>query len=129
MLLDPLANALSTIKNAENTGKSTCIVKPASKLIGNVLKVMVERGYIGSFEFIEDGKSGKFSVDLTGRINNCGVIKPRFSIKNLEFDKWEKRFLPAKDFGALILSTSSGIISQYDAKVQGIGGKLLAYVY
>ncbi|RSD33752.1 MAG: small subunit ribosomal protein S8, partial [Methanohalophilus sp.] len=40
VLLDPLADALSVIKNAESVGKQECTVKPASKLIGNVLKVM-----------------------------------------------------------------------------------------
>ena len=57
MLLDPLADALSTIKNAEIIGKPDCTIKPASKLIGNVLKVMKDKAYIGDFEFIDDGKS------------------------------------------------------------------------
>ena len=47
MLLDPLADALSVIKNAESVGKPECIIHPASKLIGRALKVMADRGYIG----------------------------------------------------------------------------------
>lgn len=129
MLMDPLSDALSNIKNCESVGKKSCIVKPASKLIGKVLRVMQEHGYIGEFEFIDDGKSGKFRVDLLGRINDCGVIKPRHSVKRDEFEKWERRKLPAEGFGILILSTSSGIMSHEDAKQKGIGGKLLAYVY
>ena len=74
MLLDPLANAMSCIKNAENTGKSSCVIKPASKLIGAVLKVMEEAGYVKDFEFVDDGKSGIFVVGLRGKINRCGVI-------------------------------------------------------
>ncbi|MDI6858874.1 MAG: 30S ribosomal protein S8 [Methanocellales archaeon] len=126
MLLDPLANALSTIKNAENIGKQECVVK-ASKLIGSVLKVMQDQGYISGFEFINDEKS--FKVQLHGKINKCGVIKPRFSVRKTEFEKWEKQFLPARDFGALILTTSEGVISHYEAKEKGVGGKLLAYVW
>ncbi|MDI6903396.1 MAG: 30S ribosomal protein S8 [Methanocellales archaeon] len=126
MLLDPLANALSTIKNAENIGKQECVVK-ASKLIGSVLKVMQDQGYISGFEFIDDEKS--FKVQLHGKINKCGVIKPRFSVRKTEFEKWEKQFLPARDFGALILTTSEGVISHYEAKEKGVGGKLLAYVW
>jgi small subunit ribosomal protein S8 len=129
MLLDPLANTLSGIKNAELVGKSTCIAKPASKLISSVLRIMREYGYVHEFEFIEDGKAGEFRIELCGKINNCSVIKPRISIHKREFEKWEKRFLPAKDFGVLILTTSSGIMTHYDAKEKGIGGKLLAYVY
>lgn len=129
MLLDPMANALSAIKNAESTGKPQCTIKPASKLIGNVLKVMQDRGYIGDFELVDDGKAGMFTVELKGRINKCGVIKPRMYVKHEEFEKWEKRFLPAKKFGSIILTTSQGVMSHYEAIEKGIGGQLLAYVY
>jgi len=129
MLNDPLANALSTIKNAERKGKGKCIIQPSSKIIGGVLSLLKERGYVGSFEFIDDGKAGIFQVDLIGNINNCGVIKPRYPIKRSDLDRWESRYLPARDFGLLILTTTQGIISHYDARKKGIGGKLLAYVY
>ncbi|VVB68823.1 30S ribosomal protein S8 [uncultured archaeon] len=129
MLLDPLADAMSVIKNAESVGKPECIIHPASKLIGRALKVMADRGYIGEFEFMDDGKSGMFRVKLLGRINRCGVIKPRFATKVSELEKWEKRFLPARNFGVLILSTSRGVMAHTDARAQSLGGHLLAYVY
>ncbi len=129
MLIDPLADALSTIKNNERAGNLECIIKPASKLIARVLKVMQEHGYIGEFEFIDDGKSGKFRVKLLGRINDCGVIRPRFAVKKEEFEKFEKRFLPAQDFGILILTTNQGVMSHKDAKEKNIGGRLLAFIY
>jgi small subunit ribosomal protein S8 len=129
MLLDPLADALSTIKNAEMTGKPDCTLRPASKLIGNVLKVMKEKGYIGDFEFMDDGKSGIFKVQLKGKINKCGVIRPRHAVKNTDFEKWEKRYLPAKGFGSIILTTPDGVMTHSEARDNGIGGELLAYVY
>jgi len=129
MLLDPLADALSTIKNAEIIGKSDCTIKPASKLIGNVLKVMKDKAYIGDFEFIDNGKSGHFKVQLKGKINKCGVIRPRHAVKNTEFEKWEKRYLPAKGFGSIILTTPEGVMAHSEARDNGIGGELLAYVY
>ncbi len=129
MLNDPLADALATIKNAERVGKRECMVKPASKLIGRVLKVMQDYGYIEAFEWIDDGKGGIFKVKLKGNINNCNVIKPRHAIKKGEFEKWEARYLPAENFGLLILTTNKGVISQHEAKKEGIGGRLLAYVY
>lgn len=129
VLLDPLADALSTIKNAESIGKPSCTIKPASKLIGNVLKVMKDRGYLGEFEFVDDGKAGVYNLELVGRINKCGAIKPRYSVKVTDFEKWEKQFLPAKNFGTLILTTSKGVISQYEARENDVGGQLLAYVY
>lgn len=125
---DLLADALSAIKNAERIGKKECLIK-ASKLIGEVLKVMKNEGYIAEFEFINDGKSGKFRVGLQGKIIDCNVIKPRFSVKVDEIEKFEKRFLPAREFGILIITTSKGIMTHKEAKKNRIGGKLLAYVY
>lgn len=129
MLNDPLANALSLIKNAEIKGKGTCTVQPSSKLIGRVLNLLKEKGYIGEFEYIQDGRAGVFQVKLKGNINNCGVIKPRYPIKRNDLEKWESRYLPARDFGILILTTTQGIVSHNEAKKSGIGGKVLAYVY
>jgi len=129
MLNDPLADALSTMKNAEIKGKGTCIIQPSSKLIGGVLNLLKEKGYINEFEYIDDGKAGVFQVKLKGNINNCGVIKPRYPIKRDDLDKWESRYLPAQHFGLLILTTTKGIVSQDEAKQNGIGGKLLAYIY
>ncbi|MBN2603503.1 MAG: 30S ribosomal protein S8 [Candidatus Thermoplasmatota archaeon] len=129
MLNDPLANALSLIKNAEIKGKVSCLIQPSSKLIGGVLNLLKTKGYIGEFEYLEDGKAGIFKVNLLGHINNCGVIKPRYPIKREELEKWESRYLPARDFGLLILTTTQGIVSHEEAKKSGIGGKVLAYVY
>lgn len=125
---DPLSDALSHIRNSERAGKLTCTV-PASKLIGRVLDVMQEHGYIGGFDFDDDGRSGSFAVNLVGHVNDCGVIKPRHAVKNDELEDWETRYLPAQDFGALILTTTEGVVSHFKARERGIGGKLLAYVY
>jgi small subunit ribosomal protein S8 len=62
-------------------------------------------------------------------INGCGVIKPRHSVKKDDYEKFEKRFLPAKGFGILIVSTPKGIMTQEGAKKEDSGGKLLAFIY
>lgn len=129
MLMDPLADALSNLKNNESTGNLRVVIKPASKLIGKVLKVMQDHGYIGEFKFIEDGRGGKFDVRLVGRINNCGVIRPRFPVGKKNFEAYEKRFLPASGFGILVVTTPEGVMSHREARELGIGGRLLAFVY
>lgn len=126
---DTLADAFSAIKNSERVGKMECMIKPASKLIGNVLKVIKEAGYISNFEFIEDGKAGLFNVKLRGKINNCNAIKPRFHIHAKDYEEWEKRFLPARDFGILIVTTSKGVMPHRKAIELGTGGQLLGFVY
>lgn len=127
--MDPLSNALSTIQNNELRNKRDCLIMPTSKLIGNVLRVLQMNGYIGKFEFIDDGRMGKFDVQLLGRINRCGAIRPRYSCRFGEIEKWEERYLPSKELGILILSTSKGVISHKEAKEKRVGGQLLAYVY
>jgi small subunit ribosomal protein S8 len=127
--MDTLANALVSLKNSELMGKKGCEIRPASKVIGNILKILQKEGYIGDFEFVDDGKAGIYKVKLLGKINNCLAIKPRYSISHDDFTKWEKRYLPAKDFGVLIISTPRGIVGHQEAKQLHTGGKLLAFIY
>jgi small subunit ribosomal protein S8 len=128
-LLDPLADAMSSIYNSELVGKPEVVIAPASSLIERVLQVMQSRGYVGEFERIDDGKAGRFRIQLMGRTNRCGVIKPRYPVKRDGFEKYEKRFLPAFNYGILIVTTPNGVMTHEDAKKEGIGGRLLAYVY
>jgi small subunit ribosomal protein S8 len=128
-LNDPLANVLSFIKNYENLGKIELITANNSKVIRTILGILQNEGYLGSFEEIEDAKGKVIKINLLGKINKIGVIKPRFAIKRADFEKFEKRFLPARGFGLLILSTSQGIMTNVEAKAKNIGGKLLCYCY
>ena len=129
MFNDPLAAALSKIMNAERIGKREVDIKPASKLMKRVLQVLQEHRFLGSSEVVEDGKGGILKVNLLGNVNKCGVVKPRFSTKYTAFEKWEKRYLPAKDFGLLVISTPKGIMTNTQAKQEKTGGRLLAYCY
>ncbi|MDH5019542.1 30S ribosomal protein S8 [Halobacterium rubrum] len=126
---DPLSDALSGIDNAESVGHLTHTVEPASNMVGSVLEVFYDRGYIDGFEFVDDGKAGRFEVELKGAINECGPVNPRYSVGADGFEQWEKRYLPARDYGALVVTTSHGIMSHYEAREEGIGGQVIAYVY
>ena len=128
-MMDTLANGLTTIMNNEMRHKRECMINPASKLLGRVLRVLQLNGYIGEFEFVDDGRSGKFRVQLLGRVNNCGSIKPRFPVGYDKIETWEKRFLPSRDVGVIVISTPKGVLSHKEAKEKKIGGRLLAFVY
>ncbi len=128
MLNDILAAALSKILNAERKSLKECSVK-RSNLNKQVLDLMNASGYIGSYEELEDGRGGLLKVNLLGKINNCGAIKPRFSIPIKEAEKWEKRFLPAQGFGIILLSTNKGLMLLEEAKKKNEGGSLIAYCY
>ena len=125
---DLISDLFAVLKNAENVGKTECLVS-ASNLIKDILKVIQVNKYIGDFEFIDDFKGGKFKIQLLGRINNCNSIKPRFSVRKNDYIKYEKRYLPANNVGMIIVSTSKGVLSHSDAKNQEVGGKLLGFIY
>ena len=111
---DLLSDVLYVINNAEKIGRRTCIV-PASSLVKEVLAAVQ--------------KAGWFRIDLIGRINKSRAIRPRFAVKKDEFEKWESRYLPAKGFGILIISTPKGVMNQKEALEKATGGRLLAYIY
>ena len=125
---DLLADALNTLKTHEMAGKPDCEVKP-SKMVRETLKILQSKGYIGDFEYIDEGTTGHFRVKLMGRINQCGAIKPRFPAKKTEWNEWEQKFIPGVGFGLLIVSTPAGLMTNEEAKTAATGGRLIAFVY
>ena len=124
-----LADCLKCISNAEKRGKRQVMIRPSSKVIVKFLQVMQRHGYIGEFEIVDDRRAGKIVVNLTGRINKCGVISPRFDIKLGDVEKWINNLLPSKQFGHIVLTTSYGIMDHEEAKRKHTGGKILGYFY
>ncbi len=97
--MDALANALKSINNAEKRGKRQVLLRPSSKVITRFLTVMMKHGYIGEFEIVDDHRGGKIVVNLTGRLNKCGVISPRFDVGIPDIEKWTNNLLPSRQFG------------------------------
>ena len=126
---DLLAAALSNILNQEKLGGRECIVKPVSKVVKKVLDVLKDNKYLGTYQLVKNNKGDLLRINLLGNINKCGAIKPRYSVSIDSYEKFEKRYLPSKNFGILVVSTSKGVMTHTKAKELGIGGKLLAYCY
>ncbi len=124
---DVLSDALSAIKNAEKKGEKKCTSK-YSNLTYGVLNIMKKKGYLKSVKRMDD-KFGTILIELNGMINECNSIRPRFSVQVDEIPKFIKRFLPGAGMGILIISTSRGLMTHEDAIKNGIGGRLVAYVY
>ena len=127
--MDNLANFLSNILTAERVGKSICNARPSSNMIKKVVDIMHKQGYIGGYEIVANGRGDIVKLQLAGKINKCGVIKPRFSVKRNGYEKFEKRYLPAKGFGIIIVSTPKGVMTHVEANEKGFGGKLICYCY
>ncbi|KAI9348051.1 UNVERIFIED_CONTAM: 40S ribosomal protein S15a [Siphonaria sp. JEL0065] len=124
-----LNDCLKSIVNAEKMGKRQVLIRPSSKVIVKFLSVMQKHGYIGEFEIIDDHRSGKIVVQLIGRINKCGVISPRFNVKQDDVENWVNYLLPSRQFGYIILTTSAGIMDHEEARRKKTGGKILGFFY
>ena len=88
---------------------------------------MMKHGYIGEFEIIDDHRAGKIVVNLTGRLNKCGVISPRFDVQLKDLEKWQNNLLPSCQFGFTVLTTSAGITDHEEARRKHPGGKILRF--
>ena len=126
--MDRFADAINKIKTNERIGRMECELY-STKLLKSVLDVMQKESYVNGFDEHMEGRVKMLKVKLSNRINSIGVIKPRYSIQSNDIQKYESRYIPSRDFGILILSTSKGIMTNKEAKAKNIGGRLLAYVY
>lgn len=124
-----LANLFVTIYNTEARRKPKCIVFPTSKIGSAVLETLKKSKYIKDFERVEDGRGGKFHIDMSAKIVKCGAISPRFKVKKDEYTFWEQRYLPSYDRGILLVTTNTGVMTHHDAIKKGIGGFLVGYAY
>ena len=123
--MNVLADVLKSINNAKKKGKCQVLIRPYSKVIVKFLTVMMKHGYIGEFEIIDDHRAGKIVVNLTGRLNKCGVISPRFDVQLKDLEKWQNNLLPSRQLGFIVLTTSAGIIDHEEARRKHTGGKIL----
>ncbi|PAV60063.1 hypothetical protein WR25_19549 [Diploscapter pachys] len=127
--MNVLSDALNAINNAEKRGKRQVLIRPASKVIIRFLTVMMKHGYIGEFEIVDDHRAGKIVINLTGRLNKCQVVSPRFNIQLKDLEKYTSTLLPSRQFGYLILTTSAGIMDHEEARRKHMGGKILGFFF
>ncbi|MCL5101907.1 MAG: 30S ribosomal protein S8 [Candidatus Marsarchaeota archaeon] len=127
-MVDRLADTINKIKTNENIGRPECVVY-STKQIRAFIDLLKEEGYLGSYEEFSDRYAKKLKLTLLNKINSIGIIKPHYSMSSGDIRKYEERYIPSKDFGILVMSTSKGLMTHKKAREQGIGGRLLAYVY
>lgn len=127
-MADRLSEAINTIKTNEHIGRQECTIR-STKLVKAVIDAMVRSSYIKSYDEFNERYARMMKLSLSNKINEIGVIKPRLAVTKDEIQQYESRFIPSRDFGILIVSTSQGIFTNREAKEKGVGGRLIAYVF
>ena len=123
MSQDVVSDGLNQIMNAKKVEKTQVTLQKKSKLLIEVLKMMKEMKHI---DFKEEGNTVVVSIlDL----NECKAIKPRHNVAIDDIQKYLRRFLPSRNFGIMVISTSKGLMGHEEAYKNKIGGSLIAYFY
>ena len=128
---DPIADMLTRIRNA-NSARHTTVEIPASKVKLALAQILLDEGYIRSFEKIEDGKQGMIQVTLKYDEKGKRVISglKRISKPGLRiYVSCEELPQVLNGLGIALVSTSKGIKTDRDARKEGLGGEVLAYVW
>ena len=130
-ITDTVADLLTRIRNA-NTAKHATVDVPASNMKKAITQILVDEGYVKSFQVIEDGKQGVIRITLKYGDNKSPVItglrrvsKPGLRIYSSCADMPKVR----KGLGIAIVSTSKGIVTDKKARELNVGGEVLAYIW
>ena len=131
MMTDPIADMLTRIRNGNNA-KHDSVDIPASNIKKELAQILLNEGFVKGFDVIDDGKQGLIRVDLKYGKHNEKVISgiKRISKPGLRvYAKSDEIPRVLGGLGIAILSTSRGIITDKDARKQGIGGEVICYVW
>ena len=131
-MTDPIAEMLTRIRNA-NTAKHDTVDVPSSKMKLAIAKILLDEGYIKSYELVENGKFNDIRITLKyGASKNEKIISglQRISKPGLRVYA-NKEELPKVlgGLGVAIISTNKGVITDKEARKLGVGGEVLCFVW
>ncbi len=131
MMTDPIADMLTRIRNGSDA-KHDSVDIPASNVKKEIVKILLEEGFVKSYDVIEDGKQGIIRVNLKYGPQSQKVIsgikrisKPglRVQVKATEVPR------VLGGLGIAVISTSRGIMTDKIARKEGVGGEVVCYVW
>ncbi len=130
-ITDTIADILTRIRNA-NSAKHATVDVPASNMKKSIAQILVDEGYIKSFQIIDDGKQGIIRIALKYGENKSQVItglrrvsKPGLRI----YSSCEDMPKVMKGLGIAIVSTSKGVMTDKKARELHVGGEVLAFIW
>ena len=130
VISDPIADMLTRIRNAL-VARHDAVVIPASNTKKAIAKILLNEGYIKSVDFIDDGLQGQIKIALK-YVQKESVIKGLKRISKPGLRVYAKNDEIPKVLGGLgiaIISTSKGVMSDKAARLSGLGGEVLAYIW
>lgn len=130
-MTDPIADMLTRIRNA-NMVKHETVDVPASNMKKELARILLEEGFIRGYDVIEDGKQGIIRIQL-----KYGQVGERVITGLKRISKPGMRVYAAKEelpkvlngLGISIISTSKGILTDRQARKEGVGGEVICYVW
>lgn len=128
---DPIADMLTRIRNA-NTVKHETVDVPASNMKKAIAQILLDEGYIKGYEIIEDGSRSTIRISMKYGANKQKVITGLKRISRPGLKVYAKKEEIPKVLGGLgiaIISTSRGVMTDKSARLQGVGGEVLCYVW
>ncbi len=130
-ITDTIADMLTRIRNA-NSAKHESVDIPASNMKKAIAQILLDEGYVKSFQVIDDDKQGVIRVTLKYGDNKTPVItglrrvsKPGLRI----YTNCEEMPKVMNGLGIAILSTSKGVMTDKKARKENVGGEVLAFVW
>ena len=123
MSQDIVADGLNQIMNAKKARKTNVVINKQSKVLKNILNLAKENGLI-DYQIQES----KLVVEIKS-LNYIMAIKPRYTVPVKKIDYYVRRYLPAKNFGFVVVSTNQGLMDHKKAEEENLGGCLIAYMY
>ena len=132
MTTDTIADMLTRIRNA-NLAKHQIVQIPSTKVTRNIAQVLFAEGLIDSFEELKNGLKSSLLLSLkySGKERKPSIVKiQRISKPGLRVYSGAKK-MPRilGGFGTVIVSTSRGLMTDQQARKEGVGGELLCYIW
>lgn len=131
MMTDPIADMLTRIRNA-NTVRHSKVEIPASKVKRAMAEIMKREGFIKDYEYVEDNKQGIIRIYLKYGLDSQRVITGLKRISKPGLRVYAKKDQLPRVLGGLgmaVISTSSGVMSDREARQAGYGGEVLCYIW
>ena len=131
-MTDPIADYLTRVRNAIMAGHRVVEI-PASNLKREITKILMEKGYILNYKFVDEGPQGSIKIALKyDPVNKVNAIKKLIRVSSPGLRKYVGyKEMPRvlNGLGIAVVSTSKGVMTDKEAAALKIGGEVLCYVY